>query len=259
MEAPHPPGATEVTGRPQEPSAPGRFAVRLSLAAPAPRTLVVPDAREVVRDFFQHQTDGWLFEAAVRDPVNLAHPHHITLANWTNLRLLTGDLISTADAALLDDPTVSEALEKLPPEADFFESGPGVRSDALAVAEHLVSAGGLTPLVATGLLYQKRPALFPMVDRSLRLVLGLPVGPSSRQRILTESFEQLASLGRAPENQQALGRTLEWLGTHPSITRYLSLTPIRLVGLLAASAAEALQPAPDRVGNRSQRRANAEG
>jgi hypothetical protein len=219
---------------------PGRFAIRLSLASGGEHgvpPLLVPDARTVVQDFFQDQIDAWLFEAALRDPVNLSHPNQITLANWANLRLLAGDLASTTDAAQLDDAGVSEALQPLPPDADFFDSPESIRTHALAAANHLVTAGGLTPLAATALLYQKRPGLFPLVDRNLRLILGLPIGPSSRPRILAESFNRLAALGANPENQQAARRTLEWLGARPASTRYLSLTPVRLFSVLAASAA----------------------
>jgi len=197
-----------------------------------PRAVRVPDARTLLRGFFAETAGPWVFEARLRQPENLEDPHRLAYANWANLELLAPEGVPWPDVQMLDSRH-QELLAAIPPEADLLRDGAAVEEPMLALLVWCTEEGGLTVTAATGLLYQKRPQLVPIIDRNLRLALNVPAPQTSRRVMLRQVLRALQAVAAHPENRASLDRLMLWLQQEPSASRHLALSRMRLVNLIA--------------------------
>lgn len=203
-----------------------------SPGGPAP--VRVPDGRELVRSYFAGDGPGWRFEARLRQPENLALPHQITFANWENAAALLDDRAEWSDVRPLCD-RILEPLAAISPGADVFSDWPTAEEPALDVLTLMTREHGLSTALASALLYQKRPFLFPVLDRATRLGLNVLPQPGRRElfRLAIRQLERIAGL---PQNRCALDRLTAWLAANPAEAHCLALTQVRVVNLMAAAA-----------------------
>jgi hypothetical protein len=94
------------------------------------------------------------------------------------------------------------------------------------------------PTLASRLLYQKRPGVFPLLDGSYRKALNVRPPQPSRRDMFQRLLSQTVSIAGDPLNAMTLDRVLTWAARHPASTRGLALTRVRLFNLLAAAVVE---------------------
>lgn len=108
--------------------------------------------------------------------------------------------------------------------------------------------------ISTSLVYQKRPALVPVLDRVSRMSLPLPGRRETPRRVFRAVFDQFHALGRLAENEAALDRLLGWVARQPEACRYLAFSRLRLLNIVAAAALAEAYESPAIRQRRARRR-----
>jgi hypothetical protein len=244
-------------------SEPGPFSLLLpQVVTPRPkregvaRPLRIADIRTQVAAYFAHGSYAWLYECRVRQPENLAAPNQFTLVNWTTASLLVRDVLDWDETEWLA-ADASPLLAALPPDADLFRHWPAIEAPVLELLDLLITRQGLSSHHATALLYQKRPALVPVLDSVSRRMLPLPRGKATARQVFRAAFNQFLHIGRMAENQEPLDRLTFWLAQRPSLTQFLAFSRVRLLNIVATMALQEAYEPPSLRQRRRRRRAAA--
>ena len=240
------------------------------LAAADYQCITVPDGRQLLQWYFRTMTGAKEFEWYVQGAENRAQPDVLTRDNFTNIRRIAGIGWSNSEVAPLVDQALPE-LGQIPLDADLLKTN---AYDDLVVrlVEGLSECRGIKITNASKLLYQKRPALIPILDSWVRQALNVPYtwdGDRQREAGLKfftqevfpaqDAFPALAILalwfhfepGLGPvglglrqvryvvgvsHNHKALENLTRWLSSKADITEELrQLSTIRLLDILAWS------------------------
>jgi hypothetical protein len=192
----------------------------------------VADAREAIKAYLEVGVVPWRFEMAVRSPANLAAPNEISFGNWANSALLADEPAGWGEFEDLA-PDLWAALEEVPLDADLFRDWVTVREPVLDLFEAVLVSPSVSLVQASALLYQKRPALIPVLDRPMRSALGITGGRPFSREAVAGCFERIVAVGNTPENRKALDQLLWWIAVQPWETSYVMLSRARVVGIIA--------------------------
>lgn len=206
------------------------------------RALLLDDMRRALADHFQLGMGAWLFEARLRQPENLALPHSFTFESYRAVAGLRPRL-DWNDVAHVCGPALPR-LEAIPEDARLFGAWEELETPTLDLLCYLTGELGLSVGVATAMVYQKRPDLVPVLDRPTRIAFGIPAPQPSRRALFRTALLRIRETAAQPENAVALDTTVAWLGRHPEVTRYLALTPLRVLQLAAMAAVEEARLVP---------------
>jgi len=103
--------------------------------------------------------------------------------------------------------------------------------------ETICRTEGIDVANATKLLYQKRPLLFPILDKNVRRIMSIYwVGQYSAAdyievfKLALHRFREIVTHG---PNEDSLQRIQQWLEAEPSVTQGISLSKLRIIDILA--------------------------
>jgi len=194
--------------------------------------VAVPDARDLVRRYFDEMVGGWRYEASIRQPANWLFPDVLTVENWINANLINARSWAWSDvsSALFNQPLPE--LAAIEPGADLFADWAAVRPAVLDLVESVTLVRGIGLPNATKLLHQKRPLLIPIFDDYVLRSIGVP-----RQRtwraVAEIGFERFLSVALEASNAEALSNITAWLAENPLASRGLALSRVRVLDIIA--------------------------
>ncbi len=197
------------------------------------------DCRSLLVERFHESTDLWQFEARARLPEAAAETDRLTFANWSNALLLSPDAQDWQTVAGAFGAGIP-ALRRIPPQADLLGEWRSLQENALEAFLLLTDKFNVEATLASRLLYQKRPGVFPLLDGSYRKALNVRPPQPSRAEMFQRLLTQTALVAGDPQNAMTLDRLLVWATRHPTATRGLALTRVRLFNLLNEVALDCL-------------------
>jgi hypothetical protein len=195
------------------------------------------DCRSLLAERFRDATDLWQFEARSRLPEATAETDRLTFVNWSNALLLSPDAQDWQAVAGAFGPSIP-ALRRIAPQADLLGDWRSLQENAVEAFLLLTDKFNVEPTLASRLLYQKRPGVFPLLDGSYRKALNVRPPQPSREEMFRRILSQTVAIAGEPQNAMMLDRVLIWAARHPSSTRGLALTRVRLFNLLAGAIVE---------------------
>lgn len=206
------------------------------------RRSVTVDAADILHWYCREwATLGMRYERFVHSDENRAHPHSITRANVSNSTNLRSRGWSWAILEpYLDRP--QPELARIPVDADLLTTS-AYDADVAALVNRFAALRGVKLANATKFLYQKRPALIPVLDELARRAFGvhwLKGGYGDWSHVLALAFTNIREFDR--RNAAALDRLEAWLAEQPDLTDGLRFTRLRLIDILAWSTVLRLSP-----------------
>lgn len=186
------------------------------------------DAKETLQTYFRTMNLGVEFERHVQSQENRSSPNSLTRSNFSNARRLHSQGWSYNSVGELIDCEFDQ-LAAIPEDASLF-AGAQYDDDLIDLLDELCGATGIQVANATKLVYQKRPALVPILDQYARESLGIGWVNDNR-----EFFRYAFRRVRDFESRwaTALTATEVWLKEEPGITGGLNLSRIRIIDILA--------------------------
>jgi hypothetical protein len=195
------------------------------------------DCRSLLAERFRESTALRQFEARSRLPEATAETDRLTFANWSNALVLSPDAQEWQTVAGTFGQSIP-ALRRIAPQADLLSDAGSVGPNAVEAFLLLTDKFNVEPTLASRLLYQKRPGVFPLLDGSYRKALNVRPPQPSREEMFRRVLSQTVAIAGEQQNALTLDRVLIWAARRPGATGGLALTRVRLFNLLAAALVE---------------------
>ena len=131
-----------------------------------PNGTVVNDAENVVRRYFRDMFLGRRYEERAYSQENTSRPNHLLLKNWRASFWIHARGMSwkTMRELFNDEQECSLPLPAIPVEAVLASDWSSTQRFVARALEMLMAKPGVAAANATKILYQKRPALIPILD-----------------------------------------------------------------------------------------------
>ena len=199
---------------------------------------IVADPQTVVTDYFREMILGRRFEEWAYSQENLGHPNRLLFKNWTAAFWIRarGMRWKSMKHFFSDSTDSPMPLGAIRPQAELTTDWPAIRDAVAAVVSVLLREPRVAAANATKLLYQKRPALIPILDS---VVCSKLAGSWDLRRVddvlLAIDAFRAAIMDRT--NARSLGQLKRWIGTYDALSLDRSarqrISVVRIYDLIA--------------------------
>ncbi len=193
-------------------------------------SIEIPDGRETIRRYFTTMNLGVRYEQLIHEDWNKWNPDILTDQNLRTSTLLRSRGWSRRWLDGLIETRLAE-LERIPPNADLLETRQ-YDQDVVRLLVRFCDRRGIREANATKLLYQKRPALIPVLDSQVQLALG--VGwTDSGEKLFQAYLDAFRSVADFEGNAGALWNVHRWVVQTPDAVGGVTLSRVRILDILA--------------------------
>jgi hypothetical protein len=170
-------------------------------------TLSFDEVCKIMGDYLKEMTSGVRYDRMLRGAANMSAPNMIVMENIEAANQILARFKYEKAEPFLNKPV--PALDKIPTDADLFETGKydGYAADVLA---YLDDFDGLDVSVASKILHQKRPKLVPIFDVLARRALNIPWTRGSGGAVYEPLFACFRMFTTHGDNAAALDKLVSW-------------------------------------------------